>query len=52
MPRKSAHEIVSEAYKELEKLAPTDQEIQEYADLKEKKEIARTDLRLEGQEKT
>jgi hypothetical protein len=34
--RKSAYDIVSEAYGELEKLKPTAQEIQEYADLKEK----------------
>jgi len=33
--RKTAHELVSEAYDELQKLQPTIEEIQEYADLVE-----------------
>ena len=36
MKKKTAHEIVSEAYGEIEKLKPTTDEIQAYADLHEK----------------
>jgi hypothetical protein len=35
--KKSAYDIVLESYSQLEELKPTVQEIQEYADLKEKK---------------
>ena len=35
--RKTVHQIVSEAYDELEKLQPTTEEIDEYADFVEKK---------------
>lgn len=36
MPKKTVSEIIYEAYSELEKLMPTEEEIQEYADLHEK----------------
>jgi len=50
MPKKTAFEIISEAYSELEKLMPTEEEIQEYADKHENDYGVVTYSKSEGSE--